>query len=98
VRVEGAVPPGGCVTLDGLMRHPGHGAQRGGGEVVRLIVPLNPLMLDRMIWDFAVEPAGTVWFVGLAEIVKSGGLEDTTVKVTGALWERLPLVPVTATL
>ena len=45
-----------------------------------------------------MEPAGTVWFVGLAEIVKSGGLEDTTVNVTGALWERLPLVPVTATL
>jgi len=98
VRVEAAVPPGESVTLDGLMLQPGHDAQRGGGEVVRLIVPLNPLMLDRMIWDFAVEPAGTVWFVGLAEIVKSGGLEDTTVKVTGALWERLPLVPVTATL
>ncbi len=55
-------------------------------------------MLDRMIWEVADEPAGTVWFVGLAEIVKSGGVEATTVKVTGALWERLALVPVTATL
>ena len=45
-----------------------------------------------------MEPAGTVWFVGLEEIVKSDGLEGTTVKVTGALWDRLPLVPVTATL
>jgi len=98
VRVEAAVPPGESVTLDGLMLQPGHDGQRGGGEVVRLIVPLSPLMLDRMIWEVADEPAGTVWFVGLAEIVKSGGVEATTVKVTGALWERLALVPVTATL
>ena len=98
MRVEAAVPPGESVTLDGLMLQPGHDTQRGGGEVVRLIVPPNPLTLDRTIWDFAVEPAGTVWFVGLAEIVKSGGLEATTVKVTGALWDRLPVVPVTATL
>jgi len=49
VRVEATVPPGESVTLDGLMVQPGHDTQRGGGEVVRLIVPLNPLKLDRMI-------------------------------------------------
>jgi len=61
-------------------------------------VPLNPLVLARLNWDFAVAPAGPVWLVGFAEMVKPGGPEATTVKVTGALWERLPLVPVTATL
>ncbi len=55
-------------------------------------------MLVSMIWDLPVLPAMTVWLDGLAEIVKSGGTEDTTVNVTGAERERLPLVPVTATL
>src|SRR5437870_5615742 len=76
------------------MLQPGHDTQRGGGEVVRLIVPLNPLVLDRMIWDLAVEPAGTVWFVGFAEIVKSGvPPEETTLKATLTEWERPPLFP-----
>jgi hypothetical protein len=56
-------------------------------------------MLVSAIWDLPVEPAMTVWLDGFAEIVKSGGPGATTVKVTGAEWERLlPLVPVTATL
>ena len=63
-----------------------------------LTVPLKPLKLISAIWDLPVEPATTVWLDGFAEIVKSGEPEDTTVNVTGAEWERLPLVPVTATL
>lgn len=49
VSVEVAFPPGGTPTLDGLIDQEGHDAQRGGGETVRLIVLLNPLMLDRRI-------------------------------------------------
>jgi len=98
VRIEAAVPPGGRSTLDGLMLQPGHETQTGAGDVVSLTVPLKLLMLVSVIWDLPVEPATTVWFDGLAEIVKFGGLEATTVNVTGAEWERLPLVPVTATL
>lgn len=44
------------------------------GELVAptLIVPLNPLRLERVIVEVADEPAGTVRLVGLAEMVKSG--------------------------
>ena len=45
-----------------------------------------------MIVDVAAVPALTVTLVGLAAIVKSW-----TMKVTVALWLRLPLVPVTVT-
>ena len=80
------------------MPQSGQDTQSGAGDVVGLMVPLKLLMLFSMIWDLPVEPATTVWFDGLAEIVKSGGPGGTTVNVTGAEWERLPLVPVTATL
>jgi len=98
VRIDVAVPPGGRSTLDGLMPQSGHETQSGGGDVVSLTVPLKLLMLVSVIWDLPVVPAMTVWLDGLAEIVKSGGPEARTVNVTGAEWERLPLVPVTATL
>jgi hypothetical protein len=98
VRIEVAVPPGGRSTLDGLIPQFGHETQSGAGDVVSLTVPLKPLMLVSVIWDLPVVPAMTVWLDGLAEIVKSGGPEDTTVNVTGAEWERLPPVPFTATL
>ena len=98
MRVEVAVPPGGRSTLDGLMPQLGHETQSGAGDVVSLTVPLKLLMLVSVISDLPVLPAITVWLDVFAEIVKSGGLEDTTVNVTGAEWERLPLVPVTATL
>ena len=98
MRIEVAVPPGGRSTLDGLTPQFGHETQSGAGDVVSLTVPLKLLMLVSMIWDLPVLPATTVWLDGLAEIVKSGGAVATTVNVTGAEWERLPLVPVTATL
>ena len=98
MRIEAAVPPGGRSTLDGLMLQLGHETQSGAGDVVSLTVPLKLLMLVRVIWDLPVEPATTVWLDGLAEIVKSGAPGATTVNVTGAEWEMLPLVPVTATL
>ena len=66
------------------MLQPGHEMQSGAGDVVSLTVPLKLLMLDSMIRDLPVEPATTVWFDGLAEIVKSGGPGATTVNVTGA--------------
>ncbi len=71
--MEVAVPPGGRSTLDGLMLQPGHEMQSGAGDVVSLMVPLKLLMLASMIWDLPLEPATTVRFDGLAEIVKSGG-------------------------
>ena len=98
MRIEAAVPPGERSTLDGLMPQLGHETQSGAGDVVSLTVPLKLLMLVRVIWDLPVEPATTVWLDGLAEIVKSGAPGATTVNVTGAEWEMLPLVPVTATL
>ena len=98
MRIEVAVPPGERSTLDGLTPQFGHETQSGAGDVVSLTVPLKLLMLVSAIWDLPVLPAMTVWLDGLAEIVKSGGPEAATVNVTGAEWERLPLVPVTATL
>ena len=98
MRIEVAVPPGERSTLDGLIPQLGHETQSGAGDVVSLTVPLKLLMLVSTIWDLPVDPATTVWLDGLAEIVKSGGTEDTTVNVTGAAWDSLPLVPLTATL
>src|SRR3989442_7074727 len=97
-RIEVAVPPGERSTLDGLTPQFGHETQSGAGDVVSLTVPLKLLMLVSMIWDLGALPATTVWLDGSAEIVESGEPEDTTVNVTGAEWERLQLVPGTATL
>src|SRR2546428_10371640 len=98
MRLEVAVPPGERWALGALMHQFGQETQSGAGDVVSLTVRLKLLMLVSAIWDLAVLPAMTVWRGGLAEIVKSVGPEATTVNVTGAEWERLPLVPVTATL
>jgi hypothetical protein len=100
VRVEVAVPLRGRLTVLGLMDHTLHcgEGQRGEGEVCSEIVPLKPFTLERVIVEVAVEPAGIERLVGFAVIVKSGGGDDeTTVKATLTLCDRLPLVPVTVT-
>jgi hypothetical protein len=60
VSVEGPVPPGETMTVVGLRLMVGQPMARHETGGVRLIAPLNPLMLARMIWEVAVEPAWTV--------------------------------------
>ena len=56
------------------------------------------MRLVRVIVDLPVVPAEILRLLGLAVIVKSGtGVDETTVKVTSTLCDRLPLVPVTVT-
>ena len=64
------------------------------GETVaeRLTVPLNPLMLVRVMSDVTVEPAGRLSELGLEAIRKS--VTATAIEI---VWEIEPLVPVTAT-
>jgi hypothetical protein len=61
---------------------------------VRLTTPVNPLTAVIVMVEVAAVPAFTLTLVGLAAIVKSG---IATLNVTVALWDRVPLVPVTVT-
>ncbi len=98
VKVEDPVPPEDKVTFAGLTLQLGQLGQSGGGDVERLTVPLNPFTLLSMIDEVAVEPCCTFWEAGLAEMEKSGVGAAVTVKDRNTEWERLPLVPFTATL
>jgi len=100
VSVALAIPSGARLTLVGLMYHVLHvgEGQRGDGAS-RLTMPLNPLMLERIIVDVAEEPAGITRLAGLAVMEKSGvGEEEVTVTDTSTLCDPLPLVPLTVTL
>jgi hypothetical protein len=68
-RVALAVPPDGSTTWVGTTLQFGQEAQSGGGDVERLMVPLNPFTLDNRIVEVAFAPAGTFWLDGFAEIV-----------------------------
>ncbi len=64
-----ALPPDGSPTWAGTILQLGQDGQTGGGEVERLIVPVNPFMLVSRMVEVAFAPAGTFWLDGFAEIV-----------------------------
>ena len=66
----------------------------GDVEELRFTVPGKALTEEIVIVEVTAEPALVTTLVGLAAIEKSGTL---TLKVTVALWERDPLVPLTVT-
>jgi len=78
------------VTLAGVSVH--DRPVVGETAAVRLTTPANPLTGATVIVEVPAVPTVVVTAVGLAVIVKSW-----TMKVTVALWLRLPLVPVTVT-
>lgn len=73
VSVAVPVPPGLSVTLFGLTPHEGQLGQSGGGDVKRLTVPANPLMLASTIVEVAVVPCCTFSELGFAVMEKFGG-------------------------
>jgi hypothetical protein len=85
-RVEAPEP----VTLVGVRVH----ERPVAGETVwaRLTTPTNPLTAVTVIVEVPAVPTVVLTAVGLAVTVKS-----CTMKLTVALWDRLPLVPVTVT-
>lgn len=85
-----AVPEEPSVTLVGLREH----RRPVAGDVVaaRETVPVNPLTAVTVTVEVPMAPALTVTVVGLAVTVKS-----VTVKVTVAVCDIAPLVPVTVT-
>ena len=85
-----AVPgEGGMVRLFGL----GEQLTAAGAEALRLTVPLPPFMGLTVMANVAVDPIFPVWVAGLAEILKSVG--SMTVKVAVAVWDSVPLAPIT---
>jgi hypothetical protein len=94
VSVVVPVPPDDSVTLVALRVVVG---PDGDMEDVRLIVPVNPLMLVKVMVDAAEEPAWIVRLAGLAAIVKSGGGGTLTVTDIVTEWTNDPLVPLTVT-
>lgn len=58
VRVEDAVPPGVRLTVPGLMNQ--QYVKQGTRGVVRLMVPLKPLMLVRISVELAEEPGWSI--------------------------------------
>ena len=89
-RVALALPPDESTTWVGVTPQFGHDAQSGGGEVERLIVPLNPFTLDSRIVEVALKPAGTFWLDGFAEIVNPDWLLASTVRAPLNWAERKP--------
>lgn len=87
-------PPAGTTTLVELRT-----TERPGGEtvVVRVTVPVKPLMLVRVTTELAHEPCRMMKLLGTAEMVKSGA-GTITVKSTLTECDRLPLTPETVTL
>ncbi len=88
-RAEVPVPPPASTTVEGFTDSEGP-----DGDTVALseTLPDNPLMLDKVIVEFADVPGGAVSELGLAEIEKS-----TTCTTTCMEWVRDPLVPVIVT-
>jgi hypothetical protein len=78
------------VTLAGVSVHDRPVA--GETAAVRLTTPANPLTAVTVIVEVPAMPTVVETEVGLAAIMKSW-----TMKVTVAVWLRLPLVPVTVT-
>lgn len=64
----------------------------GDTDCVRPTVPVKPFTAATMIMEVPVAPASTAMAVWPATIVKSW-----TVKITTAVWDRDPLVPVMVT-
>ncbi len=89
MRVEEAVPPGLKRTLVGLTEAV---RPEGATDVERLIVPVKPARLLRVIVEVPELPACSVTVLGLDKIVKS-----PTPTVTVAVWESGPLVAVIVT-
>ncbi len=89
VSVEEPVPPGLRLTPAGLME--AVRPERFDVEV-RVIVPVKPARLLRVMAEVPELPAWMVTVPGLAEMVKS-----PTPTVTVVVWERDPLVAVTVT-
>lgn len=94
VSVVVPVPPDERVTLVALRVVVG---PDGDMEDVRVIVPVKPLILVRVIEDAAEEPAWIVRLTGLTAMVKSGGGGGLTATVIVAEWTSVPLVPLTVT-
>ena len=69
-----------------------HVRPAGDTEDVRATVPVKPLTGATVMVDVAAVPTLTLAVVGLAVTEKS-----VTMKVTVAVWDRVPLVPVTVT-
>ena len=86
VRVEVPVPELESTIVDGFTVSEGP-----DGDTVALseTLPDNPLMLERLIVEFADVPGGAVNETGFAETEKS-----TTCTTTCIEWVRDPLVPV----
>jgi len=94
VSVVVPVPPDDKVTLVALRVVVG---PDGDMEDVRVIVPVNPLMLLKVMVDAAEDPAWIVRLTGLAIMVKSGGGGALTVTDIVTEWTSDPLVPLTVT-
>ncbi len=94
VRVEDPAPPDESVIeeLLILVLRP-----EGDVETDRLIVPLKPLRLVRVMTLVADEPLETLIDVGFVEIEKSPAAVEVTVTDTEAECESDPLEPVTVT-
>ncbi len=89
VRVEEAVPPGLRLTLAGFTVDV---RPEGVTDVERLIVPVKPARLLRVMVEVPELPACTVTVLGLDKMVKS-----PTPTVTVVVWESGPLVAVMVT-
>jgi hypothetical protein len=79
------------VMLEGARVHAG---PEGDTALVKVTVPVNPLIGATVIVEDAAMPTRTLAVVGLAVTEKSG---TATLYVTVALCDRVPVTPVTVT-
>ena len=79
------------VMLEGVRVHD---SPEGDTELVKVTVPVNPLIGATVIVEVAAAPTRTLAVVGLAVTEKSG---TATLYVTVELCDRVPVTPVTVT-
>lgn len=92
IKVDVPTPPADRVTLEALREVVG---PEGDMTADKLMVPLNPFKLERMIVELLEVPAGMIKLVGLENAPKSPPRGGLTVTVTMTVWANPPLVPVT---
>ncbi len=69
-----------------------------GAETVKVTVPAKPLLGVMVMVVVAEEPLLKLWEDELSVTAKSGVGRATTCTVIVAVWERVPLAPVTVTM
>lgn len=92
IKADDPTPPADRVMLEALREVVG---PEGDMTADKLMIPLNPFMLNSVIVELFEVPAGMIRLVGLENTPKSLPRGGLTVTVTVTAWAKAPLAPFT---